>query len=69
MKRKIHFLVRNEGTVLAVWPVTKEAKIFVKDKVQLESWQRLGINGFAVDHRMFGPLHEGMLEVGRIKFI
>src|SRR5437867_725929 len=64
-KKRPDVLVRNEGTVFAFCPLTKEAKQWVEENVQLEPWQWLG-NTFCVEHRYALGLGQGMKDAGLI---
>lgn len=55
----------NEGTVFLVEMLTPEAHEWVKENVpNLEGWQFMGANAFAVDARYILELREGMLDAG-----
>lgn len=56
--------IRNEGSVSVFSFHSPEAKQFVGDNLQLEGWQWLGPNSFAVDHRYVSAIAEGMQEDG-----
>jgi len=55
--------IEDHGSVVMVRPVSDAAKSWVKEHVQLESWQWLG-GAFACDHRMVMDLVDGMVEAG-----
>ena len=69
MSEKVNIEVRDEGTVVLITPVSKQAKKWVNENVQVESWQWLG-QGFAVDHRYAPYLLQGMeAEFGGIQYL
>ena len=57
--------VRNEGNIWMVEPVSKEAKDWVNQNVNLEGWQWLG-RSFAVDQHMIEDLMNGMEHEGLV---
>ena len=56
-------LIRNEGTIIQIIPETEAAKEWIDENVHSEPWQWLGPT-LCVDHRMAGPLIEGMADAG-----
>lgn len=54
---------RGEGSMYQVRAVTKTAKDWVAENVQLEGWQYMG-EWFAVEHRYIDNLVTGMLDAG-----
>ncbi len=48
----IDFMIHDHGTVILFEPLTDVAKRFVAECVNLEDWQKLGTNQFALDHRI-----------------
>jgi len=56
-------LVRNEGSVVMFNPKSAEAKAWVKENLDLESWQWMG-NAFAVEWRYAPDVAEGMMGDG-----
>jgi virulence-associated protein VagC len=69
MSEKVNIEVRDEGTVVLITPVSKQAKKWIDENVQVESWQWLG-QGFAVDHRCAEDLLEGMQnELGGMQYL
>lgn len=63
MARRIDVRVNGGGTMYHVTPLTKAAKDWVSENVQLESWQWLG-SGFGVEGRFLDNLLEGMVDSG-----
>ncbi len=45
------FAIEDHGTVWTFVAVSQEAKNFVKNELDLEPWQQIASNRFAVDHR------------------
>jgi hypothetical protein len=69
MTNKKNFIVKNEGTIFLIIPVSRRAKKWVAANVQIESWQWLG-GGFGVDHRCAENLLEGMEnDLGGIEYL
>jgi hypothetical protein len=62
MKHK-HFSVLDEGSVVLITPLSKLAREWTEENVQLEDWQWLG-GGFAVDHRFADELLCGIADAG-----
>jgi hypothetical protein len=56
-------VVRNEGTVVMFTPLTREAKIFIKLKVDAEPYQFMG-ESLVVEHRFAESLIVGMQDDG-----
>ena len=52
-------------TVFCLTPRTDEAKNWIKENVQYESYQMLG-NSVAVEHRYIADIVAGMTEVGLV---
>ncbi len=59
MRKRADFEVRGGGTVYTVRPVSREAREWTDEHVQLESWQWLG-GAFAVEHRYLDDLIDGI---------
>jgi hypothetical protein len=57
--RKADILIRDEGTIVALSPVTKRGRAWVDDNLQAEPWQWLG-GALCVDHRMAQDIINGM---------
>ena len=57
------FAVTNERTIWVFWAKSPEARDEMED-MGLESWQMLGKDSFAVDHRPAGQLVEQLRENG-----
>lgn len=57
------FIVRNEGSIFMVTPVTPQAQGWVSLNLRLESWQWLG-NSFSVGYRYIEDLVQGMRNDG-----
>ena len=58
-KAKADVLVSGGGTVYLFQPVTRAARAWVEEHVQLAGWQWLG-PAFAVEHRYAQDLAAGM---------
>ena len=56
-------IVRNEGTIWTFEPVTDQAKDWIAQEIEIESWQWMGPM-FAVDHRMAQDLVGVLQEIG-----
>ena len=56
--------VFNHGSVFLFTLKTPAARARVDENVQLEGWQWVGANAFAVDHRYADQLAAGMEEAG-----
>ncbi len=52
--------VADEGTVFLFTILSERARQWVEENVNLEGWQWLGRESFAVDRRYAYPLAEGM---------
>ena len=52
-------------TVHVLRPVSQQAKEWVDEHVQYESWNMMG-EGIAIEHRYIGPIVEAMLNEGFI---
>jgi hypothetical protein len=61
---KIDVNVHNEGTVFVLNPLTTTAKNWVKENVQLESWQKWAGDAFVVEHRFAMQIVKGMQAAG-----
>lgn len=59
-------LVTNEGTVFRFEMQTDAAREWVAAYVDIPGWARLSPDVFAVDHRMAGPLADGMIDAGLV---
>ena len=69
MSEKVNIVVRDEGTVVLITLVSKQAKKWIDEKVKVESWQWLG-QSFAVDHRCAEDVLQGMqAELGGIQYL
>ena len=55
----------NHGSVVAFHLLSQNAKTFVDENVQTESWQFMG-DALCVDHRFASDLAEGMRESGLV---
>jgi hypothetical protein len=55
--------IDNQGTIFLFTPITRLAREWVEEHLQLEGWQCLGPS-FAVDHRLAQPLAEDMVADG-----
>ena len=58
--------IMGQGTIVLFVLNTDIAKAFVDENVQLESWQWIGDQGFAVDPRCAENLIAGMQDSGLI---
>jgi hypothetical protein len=63
-REKPDFDVRQDGSVFAFTALTDAALAHVREHVQLESWQWLGSQMFAVDHRLAPDLAYQLREDG-----
>ena len=63
-RKLMDVLVEFDGSVARFELKTQEAKNWVNENVELEGWQWLGKESFAVDHRFTDPLITGMEESG-----
>lgn len=61
--RPVDFRIRDEGSVIVFTPLTSAAREFVKDEVQLESWQWRG-DSFVADHRPGHLLLDALCDEG-----
>ena len=57
------FEVENCGSVCLIKPLSQAAQEWVKENVELESYQQFG-GGFVVEHRYVNQLVEAMLDAG-----
>lgn len=57
-------LLENDGSVVRFEIQTPEAMNWVKENINLEGWQWLGRNSFAVEHRFAKDIAEGMGNYG-----
>lgn len=57
----IPFEVRDEGSVVALTPLTDAASEWLDANVQAESWQWLG-NALVIDHRYAQDILDGIEE-------
>lgn len=58
-RKREDILIRDEGTIVALSPVTKRGRAWVDDNIQAEPWQWLG-GALCVDHRLAQDIIEGM---------
>lgn len=58
------FTIQNHGSVFIFTARTERAKELVKNDMSLESWQTVGLDAFAVDHRVACDLASRFLEDG-----
>jgi hypothetical protein len=65
----IDISAEDTGTVTAVWMQSDAAKDWVAVHLDLESWQWIGVNGFAIDSRFAASILAGMHEDGLIILI
>lgn len=63
---KVDVKVLNEGTLWQFFMLTKAAKAWVEESVQIESYMRQGSTAFASEHRYGPPLVDGMREAGLV---
>jgi metal-dependent HD superfamily phosphatase/phosphodiesterase len=63
---KVDVKVRNEGTLWQFFMLTKAAKAWVEENVQMESYMRQGETAFAAEHRYGPPLVDGMRDAGLV---
>ncbi len=56
--------VEDQGTVVLFALLTKAARDWVEEHVQLEGWQWMGRSGFGVDRRFADGLIDGMMGDG-----
>ena len=56
-------IIGGGGSIFTFRPVTKKARAWVDDNVELESWQWLG-DIFAVEHRYAVDIVDGMRDAG-----
>jgi len=63
MRQVKHFEVRDEGSVVLITPLSKLAREWTEENVQLEAWQWLG-GGFAVDQGFADDILSGMADSG-----
>ena len=54
-----HFKFINSGSLIQIFPITKEAKEWLEDNCETESYQWLG-NSLCVEPRYFDAIYEGM---------
>ncbi len=64
-KPTIDVEVSNEGSVVLFTPLTEDARAWIDENVQSESWQWLGAS-LAVDHRFAMDLLNGMAGAGLV---
>jgi len=57
-------MVTPAGSVVRFRLCSPAAHEWVRENVQLESWQWLGVAVFAVDWRYASPIMRGMLDAG-----
>jgi hypothetical protein len=55
--------IEREGGIFMVRPLSRKAKVWVKENVPLKSWQWLG-GAFSVDQHYIENLVHGMKEAG-----
>jgi hypothetical protein len=55
--------VDNQGTIVAITPLSDAAREWLNENVQAESWQWVG-DTLGVEPRYAGPLLEGMQAAG-----
>lgn len=53
------FHVHGGGTVYVLQPLSQEARDWVSDNLQVESWQFLG-SGVGIEHRYIGDIVAGI---------
>jgi len=64
--KKVDVKVLNEGTIWQFFMLTKAAKVWVEENVQIPGYMRQGETAFAAEHR-YGPnLVGGMRESGLV---
>jgi len=56
------FYFRNEGTIIMLYPQSKQAKSWVENNIALDSWQNS--TGIAIEPRYFLDIVEGIKEEG-----
>ncbi len=56
--------VTGLGSLFLVWPLTKVARDWVQDRVQLDGYQWFGRANFAVEHGYIENVIAGMREAG-----
>lgn len=64
-QQRKHFSVIDQGTMVGFYPHSDEAKQFIEENVQAESWQWLGPILWA-DHRMACDLYTGLQQAGLV---
>jgi len=64
-KQAVDVEVSNQGSIVMIRPVSKAAKDWVDEKVQLEGWQWMG-GAFACEPRMVENLVDGMTGDGLV---
>jgi hypothetical protein len=57
------FDVADHGSIVTFTPLTDDARDWLNEHVQAESWQWLGA-GLCVDRRYAGPLIDGIADAG-----
>jgi len=50
MRKKINFMVTDEGTVVFITPVSDVARQWVDENLSIEPWMWMG-SGFGIEHR------------------
>ncbi len=64
MRKNPDAKVTGHGSLFMVWPISKEARHWVDDRVQLEGYQWMGRASFCVEHGYIENLVAGMREDG-----
>lgn len=60
---KSDFLFEDHGSIIMLWPLSREASDWVEENVQSEPWQWLG-EALCVDHRMARGLIDAVITEG-----
>ncbi len=60
---EVDVFIDNQGTIVAITPMTRAAREWLEDNCQTEPWQWLGVT-LGVEHRYAGDIIEGLQEAG-----
>jgi hypothetical protein len=61
MKANVDFYFSDQGSLIMLTPMSKEAETWTNENIYYESWQMFG-DAIAVDPRIFEDLFEGIVE-------
>ena len=55
--------IDNEGSIIVITPLTSEARIWIDENCNIESWQWIG-ESLAIDHRFAENIILGLADAG-----